>query len=318
MLGWVPREGDGWEAFKPLRRFWAVLWKARRKPQFWFGLAVIVPTLIWYWLFSFGPIVRAFPLALAKYNILQPSDSPFVGLENFRKIFEMPLFLIAVQNTFTWAVLSSALTLPISMGISLCLAAARRGRNLYQAVIFIPVVVSLVAIALLFRMLMDPEVGQFNQILRGLGLPESRWLSSSRTALPASVLIGTWKGLGFNVVILTAGLLAIPGELHDAALVDGANAWQRFWRVTLPLLGHTLVLVTVLLTMGALQEFTLPFVLTSGGPGHATTVYNLLIYQEAFQSLRFGIASALSLLQFVVILAISLLQIKLLRPTWSY
>lgn len=301
------------------RRGWRyTLRKTLRRPQFWFGFTMLLPTLIWYWFFSYRPIIQAFRLAVVRYRILDPAASKFVGLDNFFTLFEHPLFWISVQNTLTWAVLSFLLMIPISMGIAVCLANIRRGRNLYQGLIFLPVVVSLVAVLLMFRMLMDSEVGQFNQILRSVNLPESKWLASTTSALPTAVGIGVWKSLGFYVVILTAGLLGIPQELYDAALVDGANEWHRFWRITLPLIGHTLVLVTVLLAIGALQEFTLPYILTSGGPGNATYLYNLLIYSEAFTDLRFGTATAAALLQFFFILVISMLQLKLLRPTWSY
>lgn len=300
------------------RGFGYTLRKTLRRPQFWFGLTVLVPTLIWYWLFAYRPILDAFRLAVVRYQILNPAASTFVGLDNFRRLFEHPLFFIAVQNTLVWAVLSFALMIPISMGISLCLANIRSGRNFYQGFIFLPVVMSIVAVLLMFRMLMDPEIGQFNQILRALGLPGFGWLSTSATALPTSVGISIWKGMGFYIVILTAGMLGIPRELYDAALVDGANEWQRFWRITLPLLGHTLLLVTVLLAIGALQEFTLPFILTNGGPGNATYLYNLHIYTEAFTDMRFGTATAAALLQFFFILIISVLQLKFLRPNWSY
>ena len=189
---------------------------------------------------------------------------------------------------------------------------------MYQALIFVPVVTSLVAVALLFRMLMDPDIGQFNTILRSLGLKDFTWLSNSRTALVTAVGIGTWKGWGFYVVIITAGMIAIPAELYEAGIVDGANAWQSFRHITIPLLANTLLLITVLLTIGALQEFGLVYVLTNGGPGHSTYTYNLLIYNEAFQRMRFGTATAAALMQFVVILGVSLAQIKLLRPQWSY
>jgi multiple sugar transport system permease protein len=301
------------------RRDWRyTLRKTLRRPQFWFGFTMLLPTLIWYWFFSYRPIIQAFRLSVVRYRILDPAASKFVGLDNFSTLFEHPLFWISVQNTLTWAVLAFLLMIPISMGIAVCLANIRRGRNLYQGLIFLPVVVSLVAVILMFRMLMDSEVGQFNQILRSLHLPESKWLASTSSALPTAVGIGVWKSLGFYVVILTAGLMGIPQELYDAALVDGANEWHRFWRITLPLIGHTLVLVTVLLAIGALQEFTLPYILTNGGPGNATYLYNLLIYSEAFTDLRFGTATAAALLQFFFILIISVLQLKLLRPSWSY
>ncbi len=128
-----------------------------------------------------------------------------------------------------------------------------------------------------------------------------------------------WKGLGFHVVILTAGMLNIPEEMYDAAKVDGAGGWARFWHVTLPLLGHTLALVSVLIVMGGLQAFTQVIVLgQEGGPGTATYVLNLLVYNEAFESMRFGFATAAAFTLFVFIFAITVIQLKLLRPTWSY
>lgn len=298
--------------------FGAAVRKTLRKPQFWFGASIIIPTLIWYWFFAYQPIILAFRLAVVKYQMLNPAGSPFVGLDNFRQLFANPLFMVSVRNTISWAIFSFVGMLPISLGIALCLVNVRRGRNLYQGILFLPVVISLVAVALLFRMLMDPEVGQFNRILESIGLPPFDWLSSSATALPTAVGIGIWKGLGFYIVILTAGMLNIPMELHDAATVDGVNAWQRFRFITLPLLSHTLALVMVILAIGALQEFTGVFVLTNGGPGNATYMYNLLIYQEAFQDIRFGTATAAALIQFVFIIIITVLQLRLIRPSWSY
>ncbi len=311
-------QADRSPAARPSRTWSTVVRKTLRKPQFWFGVSVLVPTLIWYWYFAYQPIVLAFRIAVVKYQVLNPAASPFVGLDNFRQLFDNPLFLISVRNTLTWAVLSFIWMIPISLGISLCLVNVRRGRNFYQGIIFLPVVISLVAIAVLFRMLMDPDVGQFNGVLESLGLPGFSWLSSSDTALQTAVGIGVWKGLGFYVVILTAGILNIPIELQDAATVDGVNPWQRFYRITLPLLSHTMVLVMVVLAIGALQEFTGVFVLTNGGPGNATYMYNLLIYQEAFQDIRFGTATAAALIQFVFIIAITIVQLRLLRPKWSY
>lgn len=292
--------------------------KTLRKPQFWFGFTMIAPLLAWYWIFSFRPILQAFRMSTVAYKLLDPANSAFVGLGNFSKIAQHPLFWISVKNTLMWALYSFLFNLPLAMLIAVLLSKVKRGRNLYQALIFIPVVVSLVAVSLLFRMLMDPEVGQLNKLLSGIGLPELQWLSSSSSALPTAVVIATWKSLGFFVVILTAGIMNIPSELYDAGLVDGTNPWQQFWRITMPLMGHTIVLITVLLAIGSLQEFTLPTVLTQGGPGSATYLYNLLIYEEAFVDTRFGTATAASLLQFAFILTISMLQIRLIRPNWSY
>ena len=300
-------------------RTWGdIVRKTLRKPQFWFGVTVFVPTLIWYWIFAYQPIINAFYISTLHYNLLNPAASKFAGLENFRMLFDNYLFPISVINTLTWTILSFAGMLPVALGVSLCLVYVKRGRNLYQAIIFLPVVISLVAVSLMFRMLMDPEQGQFNYILEGLGLPGSDWLSSPDTALITMVGIGIWKGLGFYVVILTAGILNIPEDLEDAATVDGVNPWQRIRYMTLPLISHTLALVTVVLAIGALQEFTGVFVMTNGGPGNATYMYNLLIYQEAFQFMRFGTATAAALMQFAMIITITIVQLRLIRPQWNY
>ncbi|RIK33738.1 MAG: hypothetical protein DCC57_24840, partial [Chloroflexi bacterium] len=127
--------------------------KTLRRPQFWFGLSLLLPTMIWYWFFSYRPILRALRLAVVRYQILNPAASKFVGLDNFFDLFEHPLFFISVKNTLTWAVLSFVMMIPISLGIAVCLANVRHGRNLYQGLIFLPVVVSLVAVLLMFRML---------------------------------------------------------------------------------------------------------------------------------------------------------------------
>lgn len=299
---------------------WFVVRKTLRKPQFWFGFTMILPLLAWYWIFSFQPIIQAFRMSTVAYKLLDPTNSPFVGMGNFIKISQHPLFWVSVKNTILWAAYSFLFNLPLAMLIAVLLSKVRRGRNVYQALIFVPVVVSLVAVSLLFRMVMDPEVGQLNKLLSSVGLPELQWLSSSSSALPTAVTIGAWKGLGFFVVILTAGIMNIPSELYDAALVDGTSPWQQFWRITLPLTANTILLITVLLAIGSLQEFTLPTVLFGGqpGPGNSTFLYNMLIYQEAFTDIRFGTATAASLLQFAFILAISIAQIKLIRPSWSY
>ncbi len=296
----------------------AAIKKTLRKPQFWFGLMVLGPTLIWYFLFLLLPMIRSAWMSVVAYQIMDASASQFVGLGNFQKLIENPLFAIAMRNTLTWAGMTFLLMLPSSLFVSTALSRVRVGRNLYQSIIFVPVVMSLVAIALLFRMLMDPQTGQFNQILDALGLPESKWISDESSALPVMVAIQVWKSLGTYVVILTAGLLNIPHELFEAATVDGANDRQMFWRMTLPLLGHTLTMITVMMFIDGVQAFTLPSVLTAGGPGTATFMGNMLIYQEAFSNLRFGTATAGAILQLILILFITRVLMKAITPKWSY
>ncbi|MBI2940008.1 MAG: sugar ABC transporter permease [Chloroflexi bacterium] len=292
--------------------------KIVRRPQLWFGAVVLVPTVISYSLFHFIPMFRGLWLAVVDFDPIRPAASSFIGLANFYKLSLNPLLFIAMRNTLLLATMQFVLMLPLALLVATCLVSVKRGTNLYQGFIFLPVVVSLVAISLLFRMLMDADVGMFNRILRSIGLPTSRWLASSDSALPSIAAIDVWKGLGFYVMLLTAGMLNIPGELHDQARVDGVSEWQRFWYITLPLLGHTLVLVMVLLAIGSLQVYTGVVVLTNGGPGNSTYVFNLLIVQEAFSNMRFGTAAAAALIQLAFVFVISVVQFKLLRPRWSY
>lgn len=296
----------------------AGLQKTLKRPQFRFGLLILAPTAVWYLVFAFWPILLAFRMAVVDYRLLTPTESPFVGLDNFRTLFEYDLFWISVVNTVRYAVEVYVLMLPLATLISYCIVNVYRGRGFYQFVVFLPVVVSMVAISLLFRMLMDVQVGTFNYLLRSLHLPPGLWLTGQNTALHSIVAVDVWKGLGFYVVLLTAGFLNIPEEMYDAAKVDGASAWQTFWRVTIPLMSRTFTLVTVLLAIGALQVYTSAVVMTNGGPGRATSFINLLVVNEAFQRMRFGLATAAAFSLLLVILVITVVQMRLTRANWEY
>jgi multiple sugar transport system permease protein len=300
----------------PRRGLGAAITKTLRRPQFWFGLMILVPILIWYAWFSFGPLLRAFWMATVKYNLMDPSSSPFIGLKNFNQVFSYPLFWTSVRQTLLFSVVVYLGTLPLAVFVSMCLVSVARGRGFYQFVIYLPVVVSYVAIALLFRMLMDPQTGQFNQILRSLGLPGSLWITGDKSALPSIAMVDIWKGLGFHVVIVTAGLLGIPEEMYDASKVDGAGPWHRFRFVTIPLLGNTLLLESVIIVMGTLQAFTNGEVL--GCAGDSCYWISRLVYAEAFVNMRFGFATAAAFVLFIFILGLTIVQIKGLKPDWQY
>lgn len=300
----------------PRRGLGATLTKIVRRPQFWFGLLVLLPILIWYAVFSFGPLLRAFWMATVQYELLNPAESKFVGLRNFQQVFSYPLFWTAVQRTLTFAIFVYVGTLPLALFVSLCLVSVSRGRGFYQFVLYLPVVVSYVAVALLFRMLMDPQTGQFNQILTSLGLPRSQWITGPNSALPSIAMIDIWKGLGFHVIIITAGLLGIPEEMYDAAKVDGAGAWHRFRFVTFPLLGNTLLLESVIMVMGTLQAFTNGEVI--GCAGDSCFWISRLVYAEAFTNMRFGFATASAFILFVFILGLTIIQMRSLKPDWQY
>jgi multiple sugar transport system permease protein len=294
------------------------LLKTLRRPQFQFGAITLIPILIWYSVFIFWSVIQGFHLSLIYYRIVDPSRSRFLGLDNFRALFNDPLFPTALKNSFAWGFIGVVVGIPVALGISMCLVNVKRGRNLYQTLIFVPVVLSLISVVLLIRVLFDPQVGPINDVLSTLHLPTSQWLNSSSTALPTAVGIGLWKGIGVTIVILTAGLLNIPTELNDAARVDGAGPFGRFWHVTLPLLQPTLNLILILGVINGLQEFTLPQTLTQGGPSNATYLLNIYIYNLAFTTLQFGQAAAAAIVEFAITLALTLVTLRLTRVNWSY
>lgn len=290
-----------------------------QKPQLTFGLLVLLPILAWYALFSFRVNLMGLRMALIDYKLLDPGNSPFVGLRHFETIFtEYKLFWTAVTNTLTYAVLVNISMIPIALTFAYCLANVKRGRTFYQWTLYLPVVVSMAAIALLFRFMMDPDVGVLNRLLTAAGLPRSKWFTSSWSAMYSVVLVGVWKAVGVYIVLFTAGLLNIPQEIYDAALVDGANPWQTWWKITLPLLAHTFKLVLVLVTIGSLQVYMSAFILTNGGPGTATTMISQFILTEAFAYLRFGLASAAAIVLFAFIMLITFAQFRLIRTSWEF
>jgi len=299
------------------RLFRVRLQRVLRRPQFWFGLVVLLPWAAWYIVFLYRPILMGFWMSVLNYNLLTPAESVFVGLKNFYNVFTYDRFWIALQNTVTYSVLQYVLTIPLALLTSWCIVSVKRGRQLYQFVVFLPVVVSLVAISMLFKMLMDPQFGTFNQVLRLLGLPTSQWIASSDTALISIVAVDVWKGVGFPVILLSTAMLNVPESLYDAAKVDGAQGWRLFRHVTLPLITNTIAMVSVLVVMGGLQVYVTPAVL-GPGPGTSTLVVNQLIINEAFMAWRFGFATATALIMFAMILTLTIIQLRVLQSRWQY
>jgi ABC-type sugar transport system permease subunit len=293
--------------------------KALMRPQFWFGVMVLLPTLAWYGLFVIGPIVRGLVMALTNQNYLEPDKVRFIGLQNFELVTQHFLFPIATSKTLIYAAELWLFCFPLALLTSMALISIKRGRNFYQFTIFIPVVVSLVAMTLLFKQILDPDTGIVNAGLRALGLPESKFLTDESSALTTVAVIDAWKILGTYMVLLTAGLLNIPQEFYDAAHVDGANGWQVFWRVTMPLLSPILMLVVTMLLIQGLQVYVSAALLpkNAGGPGYATTVLSIWLYTEAFTNWRFGFASAIAVWLFLIVFLIQTATNRL-RATFEY
>lgn len=305
MFGWVGLMGLGL-GFAA----WAGAAQTNRR-QFRETLAAwgfIGPAMVHLAIFSFAPLLFAAYLSLHRWGLVEPVR-PFVGLDNYRELFSDARFWHSLGVTALYT-----LYVPVTMVLALLAAVAldRSGVRirLARSAFFLPFVSSVVAVALVWQWMFQADFGLINQGLALLGIAGPDWLGDPRFALLAVMILSAWVQLGYQMMIFLAGLQGIPAVYHDAARVDGANAWQRFRRITLPLLRPTVLFVLVTGTISSFQVFTYISVMTEGGPLHATEVVVYRIYQEAWEFLRFGTASAMSLVLLFILLAATWLQFR--------
>jgi multiple sugar transport system permease protein len=261
------------------------------------------------------PIVAALLLSLTDfdiYAIAAPRTARLVGLRNYATLLHTPLFWTALGNTLYYVAVGGPLSVAVSLGAALLVdAPLTRWKAAFRAIYFAPVVTTLVAVAVIWKYLYDPRFGLLDYALRAVGLPPIDWLGNRHWAMPALILMTVWKNFGYNMLIFVAGLQAIPEDLHDAARVDGASAIQRFRYVTLPQLGPTFLFVGLTTMIGYTQLFAEPYVMTQGGPLHATYSIIEYLYEEGFRWWRLGYAAAIAFVLFPLILGATLLQSRL-------
>ena len=283
-----------------------------RNPAAWWFLA---PALALIFVFFFLPVVASLLLSFTDFDIYAVGDvrnTRWVGLRNYAQLLDTPLFWQALRNTFYFALVGGPLSIGVSLGAALLLNhRAVRFKSFFRTVYFAPFVTTLVAVAIVWRYLYHTRYGLLNYALGVFGIGPIDWLGDPRWAMPAIILMTVWKSFGYNMLIFIAGLQAIPEELYEAAKIDGASAWQRFRHVTLPGLAPTLVFVTVITMIGFFQLFVEPYVMTMGGPLRSTTSVVLLMYEEGFRWWRMGYAAAVAFVLFLVILAATLVQLRL-------
>jgi multiple sugar transport system permease protein len=260
--------------------------------------AFLLPLLVVFGLFAWFPIIRALVMSVQDTNLV--AAPTFVGLDNFAKVIADPQFRIALANTGWFAFLALVFGFPIPIILAVVMSEVRRGRGLYSALAYLPVVIPPVVSVLLWRFFYDASSrGVFNTILGWVGLGPLPWLQSAGTAMPSIVIEATWANAGATVIIYLAALIAVPRELYDAADVDGASIWQKIRNVTLPQLRSVLLVTLILQLLATAQLFTEPLLFTSGGPNNSTLTVLLLIYRYAFQNSLggdYGMAAALSLM----------------------
>src|SRR5689334_441828 len=262
-------------------------------------------------LFSFG-------ISLFEWEVLTPPR--FVGLANYAFMLRNERFLNGFRNTLLFALLVVALNVAVS--VLLAVAIQRRLpallRAYYRTAFFLPLVISTASVAIVLSFVFNREFGIANYYLRFLGIGPIPWLTSSSWALTTIVIATVWKSFGFDLIVFVAGLQSIPRHLYDAAAIDGANGWHQFWRITLPLLSPTIFFATVVGVIGNLQVFDQAYILTKGGPGDATRTVVMVIYDDAFGTLRMGYGSAIAVVLFALIMGLTLVQFGLGRRLVHY
>jgi multiple sugar transport system permease protein len=273
----------------------------------------ILPSLVGFIVFLVVPMVASLGISFYDWELLTPPQ--FVGLKNFSALLSDRVFKEVVINTVYYTFGLVPLNIVVSLGLAVWLNTKLRGMMWYRIAFFLPVVTVTVAVALIWRWMYEPRAGIIDVVLRAVGLPGPTWLGDANFAMPALIIMSVWKGFGYNMVLFLAGLQGIPVTLYEAAMIDGANAWQRFWKITLPLLTPMVFLGVVLTVISSFQVFDQAYVMTNGGPANATNTIVLYIYQNGFQYFRMGYASAIAWVLFGVIFIFTLVQMRL-QGSW--
>ncbi len=277
----------------------------------------LLPNFIGFLIFTLIPILCSMALSVMEWDSSNPMV--FVGFDNFKRLVTDETFKISLWNTFYYSVFTVPLTMAAALGLAMILNQKLKGTNFFRTIFFFPHVASLVAVAVVWNLLFHPTLGPINNILRSLGVASPPgWTSSIDWAMPVIIIVSIWKSMGYYMILYLSGLQAIPGELYEAAKVDGANAFQRFKSITLPMLTPTTFFVSIMLTIACFKVFDLVSVMTNGGPGRATNVLVYHIYNTAFINYEFGYASAISMILFLIVLVITVIQFRAEKKWVSY
>ncbi len=277
------------------------------------------PALLLIALFYFVPVFGGLFLSFTDFDIYaigRPETARLVGLANYRQALSDPMFLKALWNTLVFVGIGGPLSVITSLVAALMVTSKlARMPGIYRSVFFLPVVTTLVAVAIVWRYLFHTQYGLLNWMLGGIGVAPVDWLGNPHWAMFAIVVMAVWKNFGYNMLIFVAGLQSIPDELYEAAALDGAGAWSRFVHVTVPQLGPTLLFVGVMTMLGNFQLFSEPYVMTQGGPLGATTTIVMLMYEQGFRWWRMGLASAIAFLLFIIMLLGTAIQVRVQKVT---
>ena len=273
------------------------------------ALGFLTPNLLGFLVFTMIPIGVGIGMSFFRWD--GANDPIFIGLTNFARMLTDSKFQNSLQVTFLYTALTVPVTIVLSLLVASLLTVNIRFTTLYRSIFFFPYIASIVAVAIVWQFLYHAEMGPINEFLRSIGIADPpRWTSSKDTALVAVAIMNTWRSVGYYMVLYIAGIVGIPSVYYEAAAVDGANVWQKFRHITLPMLSPTTFFIVIISIINSFQSFTPIYVMTGGGPGTATQVLVFRIYEEAFVLSNFGYASAMAFVLFLIVLLFTIFQFR--------
>jgi len=276
----------------------------------------LLPGLLFFFVFQLFPLLKGLQISFYDWQLLPGKVSEFIGLDNYVRAFQDQVFWRAFKNTVLYTVVTVPGQMILAMLAALLISSLPKGRGIFRAIYYIPVITSWLIVSLLIRYLFQSPQGLVNYFLVDvfhIVKEPVAWLRQAKTAFVPILVLGIWKGIGWSMVIYIAALLGIPSELKEAASIDGANGWQKFWKITVPLISPTLVFTLVMLLIGGFNVFISVYLITGGGPMQQTEVMLSYAYHQAFDFLDFGYGAALSYIMAALIVLLSVLQLKFLR-----
>jgi multiple sugar transport system permease protein len=271
------------------------------------GYAFIMPMLVGFLIITVAPVITTFVYSLTDKNMMSRTTS-FIGLQNFIDLFKDRTFRSTLWQTLEFTLLLIPSNLLLTLGLAALLKDKFKGCGFFRTAVFTPVVTSVVVWGVLWRYIFQTDNGLINSMLQIFGITGPQWLMNVKLAIPISVFVTLVKGLGMNMVIFIGAMLDVPPEYYEAADLDGATKWQQFWKITIPNIAPSIFLVLIMTTIGSLKVFGQVKNLTNGGPGTASYVMVFYIYEMAFRSYKFGYASAISVVLFLMIVGLTILQ----------
>lgn len=280
------------------------------------GYMFIAPALISFVIFVIYPVIASFVISGFDWGIL--SSPSFIGLENYKTLFKDPVFLESLKNTFSWVILYVPVSISVSLIVALAMDMPLRGIGFFRTMFYLPVMTPMVVCALLFVWIYHKDFGVLNYLLSFLNIPPIGWLNDRSISLISVALMSVWKHSGYNMLILLSALQGIPESLYEAAALDGITPWRKLINIKLPLIMPSMYFVVLTSVIDAFQVFTEVFIMTKGGPGYSTHTVSYYLFANAFEYGKMGYACAMSVVMFIIILTVTLIQDKVMNKNVQY